>query len=439
LRSQKVLQQYDGAIRLRSATVDKRNLIDVKRRTYTSDTVKAAKTRDDMIKIGQDLCSALECVPGFTHDVRLQRLKGLFGDFQASATSLKTTEKDISTLSESLNRNDMELIRLDNILREHEEQWLRGLPPPILNPSPEADSFEHVVLDMDSDPPYAWEAESDVSETTDPLEHDYYDAIGDVGLAREHLYNLETDHLQELSMRAARQANHVHEPVPEPLFFEAYFRQRQNLILEYAEGKARVFKLYEKCKLESRDIEEPNLPPLDEQVLDHSNRIGKFPTSTAEGTLADATVVRRHIPIPRPVTTSRVQAWRISTAQGATVDFNSLDLEAPSDSQAYGIHHVDNIHPPVHQLSNLSNNHRNVGWRDLERVHNSGRRMARFQPNRPRRRYSAPASISLLRPDVNGRSSWELSRPNLRAFGSAQSFEISRRPASLTARKLNKN
>ncbi|KAF1816952.1 hypothetical protein P152DRAFT_4976 [Eremomyces bilateralis CBS 781.70] len=76
---------------------------------------------------------------------------------------------------------------------------------------------------------------SDLTEYAEPdpqLVLDFYDRSGDIGIYRDRLHNLDYEHLREKGLRHARSSRG--EPVDplDDLFFEEYFRDRREIVLD---------------------------------------------------------------------------------------------------------------------------------------------------------------------------------------------------------------
>lgn len=99
------------------------------------------------------------------------------------------------------------------------------------------------------------------SSLTDPLVRTYYDRIGDVNILHERLYNFHFEHIRARRHREQDLARKRPAESPED-FLLKYFKDRKALIQDYCQAKEDVFALREQCKIQGKDVEEPNLPIL---------------------------------------------------------------------------------------------------------------------------------------------------------------------------------
>lgn len=209
-------------------------------------------------------------------------------------------------------------------------------------------------------------AQSQVSE--EPLVHDYYDAIGEVTLARDYLYNLETDHAQDIYTRASQlDRGHKLEQSDED-FYKEYFKERTALVTAYVSGKSRVEQLFIECSRKQLPVEEPNLPPLLEDVLDQTIRVprnyNRIANAAPNGTYNKDLYKKAHIQEERAAMRDKVALWLAYVPEGGVAAPPPSSEDDESQPRSYS-----------HQRSNS----------DIK-----SDVLSAFQPEKPKRRYSDP-------------------------------------------------
>jgi hypothetical protein len=264
------LHKVQKTMEMRRIAIQYRNKLELRRRNYVNELRHNTTAREELVVLGEEIMKAMAGVGDAPTNIN--DLQAAWSLFQDVAAKLSLRSRAIQKLAKVIGDSDMDLIRLDNRLYFREEHFLKEA---IGNPDNQSmvtpDNYSEIYSAEDN----TIYAKSGTSVMTDPLEHDYYDAIGDVTLFREHLYNFETEHTQELYARHNQRELGGEPEVPENEFWNEYFEERRTHIDKYVKGKARVETLYNQCKEENAQVDPPNLPPLDPQVLDQL-RVGKI-------------------------------------------------------------------------------------------------------------------------------------------------------------------
>jgi hypothetical protein len=239
----------------------------------------------------------------------------------------------------------------------------------------------------------ALSAYSGSSQHTNPLEDEYYDHIGNVTLAREHLYNLQTDHLQNIYKRAALRKKGRNPSISETRFWQEYFTDRRKYIESYVNSKSEVERLYKACKDAGLDIEEPNLPPLIERTLDNSIRdIPKRVADAVLGSLASSADEENFVHSledPQVALQRRVKQWRHEMLKET---MTSLSNNRPVENSQ----HLDDIWETASSASQTNNgSSRSLdhahGLEGREKVvHSQPRGRSSFRGERVQRSVSSP-------------------------------------------------
>jgi serine/threonine protein kinase len=109
---------------------------------------------------------------------------------------------------------------------------------------------------------YKGNASSARTTSTNPLEDEYYDRIGDIHLLRERLFNFEAAHRQQVIMRDGLRKSGHKLNTPDIVFLGNYFQQLKNIIYEYSSADRDVQRLKAVCRDMGLKVEEPILPPF---------------------------------------------------------------------------------------------------------------------------------------------------------------------------------
>jgi len=170
----------------------------------------------------------------------------------------------VTQLEQRWQSRERDLETLERRLFEKEVQFYGGEIDPLPPPGVEIRSRHYDDLD----------AVSACTVSTNPLEAQYYDRIGDIHLVRERLFNFEAEYRRQIGVRDSHRKGGGHElDPPDSVFFEKYFQQRLEIIREYSAADRDVQNLKVACQDLGLEIEEPNLPPFDESyALDQSRR-----------------------------------------------------------------------------------------------------------------------------------------------------------------------
>lgn len=283
--------------------------------------------------------------------LEIQKATSQFGaadsELQRSENTLESAELRLSEHERLLSKKEKELLGHSTKTPEQllQEQFpLRPLAPrakykrkPKAESSSDSSSDEQPSYDQSPDGSIHSEEQdatqedeslsafSGSSEQNDPLEYDYYDHIGNVTLARDHLYNIQTDLLQSRYAREEQRREGRIPSIPEAQFWRDYFHERRKLIQEYVSSKHQVGLLYKLCKAKGLDIEEPNLPPMPESTLDHSIRDVYLPFRLGgANSVTSSAEMELDIAIEDPLITRqrRVTDWRNNVIrEGSSLDY----------------------------------------------------------------------------------------------------------------------
>ena len=110
---------------------------------------------------------------------------------------------------------------------------------------------------------------SSASEVTNTAEREYYDAIGEVNLFRERIYNFESEHQGKVYERdAKRKMGEALEPPDDKMFYERHLQERGVMILKYSAAKQHMEHLRSECLGLGLEIEEPDQAPFVDQPIE---------------------------------------------------------------------------------------------------------------------------------------------------------------------------
>lgn len=193
----------------------------------------------------------MSTVPTLSVAAELPRLTESYAGLQHSVLHLQRWQSE--------GKHDQhELTRLEGLLNEKEEAVYRQFRE-IISPPAFGDA-----LSSQSEHSLSPEQFSESSEKSDPMEHDYYDKIGELRLIRENIYNTDADQKRRRLQREfeLRSGEYV------PIFnvrqlFEEYAQTRERLIQEYFDTKQEMEELRRLCQKRGIEVASPNLPPLD--------------------------------------------------------------------------------------------------------------------------------------------------------------------------------
>jgi hypothetical protein len=297
--------------RLKAASAARKNIVGWRdgiaaaRRQHRQQRHRVSKCVKEFEDIASEFISMVQHAIGATDDTQA-KLLGALESLKHEDEKLLRVEKELREREDGLDSAELKLSSHERQLSRKERAILREELNEVgavrnhgsrrssqLNPAEEAiktplsSSADRSDLSEDDDDNsyaadpehvqraslYAFSGSSSSSPSLSPLEHQYYDEIGNVTLAREHLYNLETDYLQKRYIRDAQRKAGGSTLVPDSHFFQEYFSERKRLIQQYVSSKDLVYRWYKACKEAGIEVEEPNLPPLiARSTLDHSNR-----------------------------------------------------------------------------------------------------------------------------------------------------------------------
>jgi hypothetical protein len=234
--------------------------------------------------------------------------------------------------------------------------------------------------------------------STNPLEDEYYDRIGDIHLLRERLFNFEAEHRRLVAMRDAQwKGGHKLDP-PDSVFFDKYLQQRREIISEYSSADQDVQRLKAECREMGLKVEEPILPPFDEaHYLDQSRRDEQSTTYVHPSSLDGRYDIDNK---------ARIAIWLSDVRKEGPVDkasSHSRNLRPNKTSISMNIPRFKDISPKRRnaqdspplpersQLQILQENVESYGV-DLDVDENDEKDSPRpFFHDPPRRRYSEPA------------------------------------------------
>lgn len=130
--------------------------------------------------------------------------------------------------------------------------------------------------------------------TEDEDEDNYYEAIGQINLLRDRLFNLESSFLQD-RLRHGSGEKSVTPDILKDTLYEEYMVARQTIIEQYFEAKKLMEHSQRRCEEKKIDIEPPNLPPSIDLIF------------TAESTVFHEIEQVSHV--PHAGDESRVEHW----------------------------------------------------------------------------------------------------------------------------------
>jgi hypothetical protein len=297
-----LIPRLETTSKSRSSLTRYRHQMALGRRTYRDHRYSISKKLEDI----EDLASRLDSISTSMHAIQpeiQQQLQHAVRAFKNARISLSASEKEIGMKENLLEAAELKVSSHERNLTKKEQALLRRLPGPSQPPQPTPKS--RILLqqltsgsentsssasdngedsnDDDEEGDASGSGDGDhislsafsgSSASTHPFEQEYYDHIGNVTLAREHLYNLETEHLLNLYAREAQRKEGDKPSTSEPEFYREYFAERKRLIQRYVSSKNEVSRLYKLCKEAKVNVQEPNLPPIRGNTLDHSLRAG---------------------------------------------------------------------------------------------------------------------------------------------------------------------
>jgi len=157
-----------------------------------------------------------------------------------------------------------------------------------------------------------------------------------MNLLREQLFNSDAEFRRQQAIREAQEKEGHKLVPPDSVFYEIHFQKRGDIIREYSAANQEMQKLRQSCLEEGLVVEEPRLPPFDEQnALDKSRRyqktIAQLTNFSADGRSdITASFLSRDID-----TRARIAGWLIDVRNGvrmASLDATMLHSKRPQTS-----------------------------------------------------------------------------------------------------------
>jgi hypothetical protein len=220
------------------------------------------QAREQFVDVGYKVISALKNDQPVDENTKLAMFQ-LWDQALTEATTCAIGDRDLEDHEKTMSITDMGILHLDNRLMSLEGNLIQNDE----SSDHASVSVEDVEDDGDGEDETHLSAHSGSSAPTHQLVHDYYDAIGDVNLARDHFHNLEAEHRSLLHARRSQRDMSMEPTMTDEMFYEDYFNRRSKLIEEYAKARHRVQLLQGLCKENNLEIEEPNLPYIDPATL----------------------------------------------------------------------------------------------------------------------------------------------------------------------------
>jgi hypothetical protein len=285
----------------RNNIVGWRDNIAAARRQHRQHRHQVSKCIKEFEDLAFQVVSMMHFPDGATRDAH-EKMQSVLQNLKREGNKLSKIEKELRDREDGLDSAELKLSSHERQLSKKEQALLREQlevsgaawdAPPLRSPlaHPAETGLKALIISTvaqsdhtEDDDDNSYEADSEhaeraslyafsgTSSSINPQEHQYYDEIGNVTLAREHLYNLETDYLQNLYARDAQRKAGKPSTVPDSHFFQEYFSERKRLIQQYISSKNLVYRWYRACQDAGIEVEEPNLPPIAGSTLDHSNR-----------------------------------------------------------------------------------------------------------------------------------------------------------------------
>jgi hypothetical protein len=190
-------------------------------------------------------------------------LQDVWERLKRSTANLKKREETVQKLEKELKKKEGRLLAKEKQLYEEIHKTRDDVRSSIASEDALTDD-SYVELS----------AYSGSTDDENSLVHKYYDLMGDAKIFRERLFNFESEHQHQLSLREEqRQLGELPDP-PDEIFYRAYFSERKALIQDLSTAKADMQQLKVQCELAGMSVEAPSLPPLDDaDALDHSRRV----------------------------------------------------------------------------------------------------------------------------------------------------------------------
>lgn len=261
-RSGPLLTSIKELVAVRDKVVEKRIDMAIHESNYVAQWKHTSPHLDGLLASATALMSDVKRLCATADGSQLEEA---FNRFQRSATHLQKWQREG-------NKAQQELTNWEGFLSSKEEdvykEFRQMVAPPVI---PSSVSTEE---ERSLNP----EQFSQSSGLSDPLEHDYYDKMGELHLIRERIYNTDAEkrgrHLQRefelkngdfVATSSERQT------------YEDYIRARENLLRKYFDTKQEMEALKQLCEDRGLGVASPNLPPM----LDLSRSVERPPAILA--------------------------------------------------------------------------------------------------------------------------------------------------------------
>lgn len=259
-----LLLRVDRSAKTRRSIIAIQNEVDIIRRKYNHQRFLFVEASQDMAEHCLQLTDLLKDMPidpGIKSQITVawNKIKSSVSGLVAQDRFLQQSDRTLETVeSRALTINTDLLAREMKLFQSYDEY---DIP------------VRHHQADHGADDASVTVSAVSASSYEHPTVASYYDKIGEVSLALDHLHNLDTEHVSNIyAVESARQRGVL---VTERKFDEIYtkyFRERKELIQHYMRCRQETMVFYQLCQEQKLKAEPPNLPPEILTTLDSSLR-----------------------------------------------------------------------------------------------------------------------------------------------------------------------
>ena len=259
-----LLKRVDRSANARRTMIEIQNEVIAIRRRYNHYRSRFARAAQDMLDATLQLVALVDGMP---IDANVKSIVNeSWIKFKLQGSELIAQDRYLKESDRSLENMEETSLTINSNLLERELKLFESY-----------DQFDvperhHLVENLADDDDGTVSARS-ASSWENPTIKEYYDKIGEVSLAMDHLHNLDTEHLSKLySWESARQRGIQVTAKQLDNIFADYFRERRGFLTHYMRCRHETNIFYQLCKDQNLDVEPPNLPPEDFTTLDSSLR-----------------------------------------------------------------------------------------------------------------------------------------------------------------------
>jgi hypothetical protein len=317
---------------------------------------------------------------------------------QGGLAELREVQKHLTEINVELQHEEARLGALDDDLTLMEKELYDQLAVPQGLGTLDLVS-DGYVEDLKGDSNFSSRTASSSSVVEPAIVRDYYDQLGDVNLIRERLFNFESEHSRQLNLREARKAAQKPVPQPDAMFFQEYFINRKILVREYSKGKEKVERLRQECQRQKHHVEEPNIAPFAERdALDRSIREyrleNQVPFQSMRNNFRINQVSLSHD------STLQILQWLVNIPKpdlplsAAVIEYTAQPDGSDSEPSRAVLHELETEPDPDDRFYSPPDETIVSHWAPTTTSRNSNER--RFQPEKPKRRYSNASMYTRL-------------------------------------------